>query len=126
VPFVDQTEARGVAAYVRLVDAEKASRCDSRGLFYVVAAEAIQRISVKNARRKKRVQHGGNCQRVLADEKALVAPDAATDPEPLVEAPGAMEAVDPLAAQLVNLRCIAGLKMSAAAAALVVPLCTAA
>jgi hypothetical protein len=46
--------------------------------------------------------------------------------KPLDEAPGRLEAVDPLAAQLVKPRRFAGLTMSAAAAASVVPLCTAA
>jgi hypothetical protein len=54
-----------VAAYVRLVDAEKVSRC---GRFSAVAVEATRRIFVDDARRKKRVRHGGNCQHMLPDE----------------------------------------------------------
>ena len=45
---------------MRLVDPEKASRWDSRGHFFTAAAEAMRRILVENARRKKRVRHGGS------------------------------------------------------------------
>ena len=41
-------------AYLRLVDGEKAQHWDSRGHFFVAAAEAMRRILVENARRKQR------------------------------------------------------------------------
>src|SRR6478735_3635559 len=44
-------------AYVRLVDAEKVQRWDCRGHFFAAAAEAMRRILVDNARRKKRLKH---------------------------------------------------------------------
>ena len=37
---------------------------DSRGHFFAAAAEAMRRILIENARRKKRVKHGGDRQRV--------------------------------------------------------------
>ena len=40
-------------AYLRLVDAEEAQRWDSRGHFFAAAAEAMRRILVENARRKR-------------------------------------------------------------------------
>ena len=40
-------------AYVRLVDQERAGRWDSRGHFFAAAAEAMRRILIENARRKK-------------------------------------------------------------------------
>src|SRR5687768_8694186 len=46
-------------AYLRLVDAEKAQDWKSRGHFFAAAAEAMRRILIDNARRKKRVKHGG-------------------------------------------------------------------
>jgi RNA polymerase sigma factor (TIGR02999 family) len=54
-------------AYLRLVDTEKAQRWDSRGHFFAAAAEAMRRILVENARRKKRAKHGGDRQRVDLD-----------------------------------------------------------
>src|SRR5580765_7971226 len=55
-------------AYLRLVDAEQAQHWDSRGHFFAAAAEAMRRILVENARRKKRLKHGGGRQRVDLDK----------------------------------------------------------
>src|SRR5262252_9130359 len=52
-------------AYLRLVDVEKAQHWDGRGHFFAAAAEAMRRILVENARRKRSVKHGG--QRVRVD-----------------------------------------------------------
>src|SRR6266851_3964351 len=46
-------------AYLRLVDVDKAQHWNSRGHFFAAAAEAMRRILVENARRKKRLKHGG-------------------------------------------------------------------
>src|SRR5437879_3951163 len=59
-------------AYLRLVDVEHAQRWNSRGHFFAAAAEAMRRILVENARRKKRQKRGGNLKRVeLVDAPAL-------------------------------------------------------
>src|SRR4051794_2387780 len=44
-------------AYLRLVDTEKVQHWNSRGHFYAAAAEAMRRILIENARRKKRQKH---------------------------------------------------------------------
>src|SRR5437763_669590 len=54
-------------AYVRLVDVEEAQHWNSRGHFFAAAAEAMRRILVENARRKRRGKHGGGRQRVELD-----------------------------------------------------------
>src|SRR5213080_3055930 len=57
-------------AYLRLVDGDKARHWNSRGHFFAAAAEAMRRVLVENARRKKRLKHGGSRERVdveLAD-----------------------------------------------------------
>src|SRR5262245_42701985 len=46
-------------AYVRLVDVDKAQRWDSRRHFFAAAAEAMRRILIENARRKRTEKHGG-------------------------------------------------------------------
>src|SRR5262245_39599285 len=51
-------------AYLRLVDVEKAQQWNSRGHFFAAAAEAMRRILVEQARRKDRLKHGGEHQRV--------------------------------------------------------------
>ena len=51
-------------AFIRLVDADEARLWDSRHHFFAAAAEAMRRIMVENARRKRCVRHGGNFKRV--------------------------------------------------------------
>src|SRR5438128_1847836 len=64
-------------AYLRLVDVEKAQHWNSRGHFFAAAAEAMRRILIDNARRKKTEKHGGNRQRLdLADIEVLALDDA--------------------------------------------------
>src|ERR1700732_290400 len=46
-------------AYLRLVGADSAQHWNSRGHFFAAAAEAMRRILIDNARRKRRVKHGG-------------------------------------------------------------------
>ena len=45
-------------AYLRLVDQERAQRWEGRGHFFTAAAEAMRRILVESARRKRRLKHG--------------------------------------------------------------------
>jgi RNA polymerase sigma factor (TIGR02999 family) len=47
-------------AYLRLLDGEHAQNWNSRGHFFAAAAEAMRRILVDNARRKRRPKHGGD------------------------------------------------------------------
>src|SRR5262245_18017668 len=49
-------------AYLRLVGTSEPQRWDSRGHFFQAAAEAMRRILVENARRKKRLKRGGDRQ----------------------------------------------------------------
>jgi RNA polymerase sigma factor (TIGR02999 family) len=59
-------------AYVRLVKVPEPGQWDSRGHFFAAAADAMRRILVENARRKRRLKHGGQRHRVpiadVADE----------------------------------------------------------
>jgi RNA polymerase sigma factor (TIGR02999 family) len=104
-------------AYLRLVDVSQAQNWNSRGHFFCAAAEAMQRILVDNARRKRRPKHGGDRDRVelidvpMTDERAdqLVA---------LEDALERLAAESPEKAQLVRLRYFAGLQHQAAASAL--------
>jgi RNA polymerase sigma factor (TIGR02999 family) len=112
-------------AYLRLVDVEQAQHFNSRGHFFAACAEAMRRILVENARRKKRVKHGGACRRVDLNASCLVTPDPEDDLEALNDALRRLESADPQAAGLVKLRFFAGLSMPQAADALGVPLRTA-
>src|SRR4051794_17173730 len=54
-------------AYLRLVDVERIKSGESRGHFFAAAAEAMRRILIENARRKKGGMHGGNRSRQALD-----------------------------------------------------------
>jgi RNA polymerase sigma factor (TIGR02999 family) len=109
-------------AYLRLVQVPSgdslAGRWDGRGHFFAAAAEAMRRILVENARRKKSVKHGGHLQRVELDD--AIGFDT-TSPEVLLAVDAALEKLareDPKKAELVKLRCFAGLSHQEAAEAL--------
>jgi RNA polymerase sigma factor (TIGR02999 family) len=112
-------------AYLRLVDADQDQQWNSRGHFFAAAAEAMRRILIENARRRKRIKHGGEHRRVNLDASCLVTAEPEDDLEALDEALARFETVDPLAAALVKLRFFAGLSMPDAAQALGIPLRTA-
>jgi RNA polymerase sigma factor (TIGR02999 family) len=105
-------------AYLRLVDAEKVQRWESRGHFFAAAAEAMRRILVENARRKGSAKAGGGRNRVdLADvEPAIEGPQV--DLLELDEALEQLAAKDPRKERLVKLRYFAGLTIEQAAQAL--------
>ena len=98
-------------AYVRLVGGEQARSWDGRGHFLAAAAEAMRRILVEQARRKRTEKHGGGWDRVeLADHLAAAGPE----PDQLLavdEALTGLAADDPTAAELVKLRYFAGLSV---------------
>ena len=105
-------------AYLRLVGHTGGNHWENRGHFFAAAAEAMRRILVDAARRKRADKHGGDRGRVklpdlpdepdVADER-LLALDAALF---------GLAAEDPVAARVVELRYFAGLSIEDAAAAL--------
>jgi RNA polymerase sigma factor (TIGR02999 family) len=117
-------EATGLVheAYLRLVDAEKAQHWNSRGHFFAAAAEAMRRILVENARRKRGPKHGGAYKRVDLDVSAILMPEPDADVLALDEVLTRLEATDAVAAKIVKLRYFAGLSMPQAAEALGLPL----
>src|SRR4051794_29425630 len=50
-------------AYLRLVGNQGGQKWNSRGHFFAAAAEAMRRILVENARRKRAAKHGGRFER---------------------------------------------------------------
>jgi len=112
-------------AYLRLVDVSKAQEWDSRGHFFAAAAEAMRRILVDNARRKRRPKHGGDRIRLDLDAAAPIAQTPTDDLVELDEALSQLETTDAVAARLVKLRYFAGLSMPQAAEALGISLRTA-
>ena len=104
-------------AYLRLVDHDQAQHWNSRGHFFAAAAEAMRRILVDNARRKRRPKHGGGRQRIELDE-SLAAADLRNDPLALNDALSQLAVQEPVKAELVKLRYFAGLSIEEAAAVL--------
>jgi RNA polymerase sigma factor (TIGR02999 family) len=102
--------------YLRLIGPADAARWDNRGHFFAAAAEAMRRILVDTARRKRTEKHGGHRRRIelpdvpakpdVADEQLLALDAALTR----------LAAEDPVAARVVELRHFAGLSIEDAAA----------
>jgi RNA polymerase sigma factor (TIGR02999 family) len=109
-------------AYVRLVGQAdgpegQEPRWDSRGHFFAAAAEAMRRILVENARRKRSIKRGGRLNRVELDED-FTQNGSPSDLLALDEALEKLAREDPVKAELVKLRCFAGLSHQEAARAL--------
>ena len=112
-------------AYLRLVGRDWSDGWNGRGHFFAAAAEAMRRILVEEARRKKSLKHGGGWGRVDLDAATAGADEP---PERLLDLDRALarlQAADPVAARLVERRYFSGLTMAEAAAALGLPLRTA-
>ena len=105
-------------AYLRLLDSERGQDWNSRGHFFAAAAEAMRRILVDNARRKRRPKHGGDQKRIPLDAVALPVEDRFHDLLALDEALTRFAGQEPLKAELVKLRYFAGLSVEEAAACL--------
>lgn len=97
-------------AYIRLVKG-----CDqdwqSRGHFTSAAAEAMRRILIENARRKKGPRHGGGHIQVTLNESLLTKSKTicSEDFMALDEAINKLESIDATKAELVKLRLFGGL-----------------
>jgi RNA polymerase sigma factor (TIGR02999 family) len=104
-------------AYLRLVGDGNVT-WSNRAHFFGAAAIAIRRILVDRARHNARVKHGGGRQQVEFREDSLV-----HEPEPdtmlaIDEVLDRLEVYDPRKAQLVMLRCFAGLTFEQTAEAM--------
>lgn len=95
-------------AYLRLVG-DTSQQWESRGHFFAAAAEAMRRILVENARRKRRLKHGGQHERVSLHDVAAIAAAPKEDLLALDEALAEFAAIEPEKARLVELRYFAGL-----------------
>jgi len=102
-------------AYLRLVGAGDPARYADRIHFYAAAAEAMRRILIDNARRKKSEKRGGQQLRVEWHDN-IEAPAKPTDDLLAIdEALTLLAAEDVESAQLVKLRFYAGLSVGEAA-----------
>jgi RNA polymerase sigma factor (TIGR02999 family) len=104
--------------FVRLVDVEHQQQWNSRGHFFAAAAEAMRRILVENARRKRSLKRGGDLKRRELLEAEITAPDIKHDVLVVNEALDRLHETDEQAATLVKLRYFTGLTVEESAQAL--------
>ena len=101
-------------AYLRLVGAQ-GQTWKSKTHFFSAAAEAMRRILVENARRKKRLKRGGDHQKVELDEADMAIEGPSEDIVALDEALSKLASTHRTKAELVKLRYFAGLTLDQAA-----------
>src|SRR5262245_30219977 len=102
-----QTTALVHEAWLRLGDTHT-HHWRSRAEFFSAAAEAMRRILIDRARRKRAIRHGGHVERVLLDEAAIAAPAADDELLAIHEALDQLAAQEPKKAELVKLRYFGG------------------
>jgi RNA polymerase sigma factor (TIGR02999 family) len=96
-------------AYLRLVDVDNLQRWNSRRHFFAAAAQAMRRILVENARRKRRLKHGGDRQRQEVHPSLVAAPEPNEAILAVDAALAKLAQRDALKARLTELRYFAGL-----------------
>ncbi len=94
-------------AYLRLVDQRNAT-WQNRSHFFGIAAQAMRRILVDHARRKRATKRAGG-ERVTLDESVAEAPQRSVDLIALDDALVKLAALDPRQAKVVELRYFGGL-----------------
>lgn len=111
-------------AYLRLLTPEE-QNWNNRRHFFSAAAEAMRRILIENARRKRAIKRGGDMERSDMDVDDIPFKPISVDILDLNEAVQDLEQIDPGAAELVKLRYFAGLTMKQIAEVLGVSIRTA-
>src|SRR3954471_15791948 len=95
-------------AYLRLVDVAEPEHWNGRGHFFAAAAEAMRRILVDNARRKRAEVHGGGRARLELSEGDWL---SRATPDQIVELDDSLARLredDAVSAELVKLRLFGG------------------
>ena len=101
-------------AYIRLVEAD-CRTWNGRNHFFMAAAEAMRRILIENARRKKSFKQGGDRQRIDLDDAPAAFDESSDELIALDDALAKLAAEDSTKAELVKLRYFAGLSIDQAA-----------
>jgi RNA polymerase sigma factor (TIGR02999 family) len=109
-------------AYLRLVDVEHMPHFEGRGHFFAAAAEAMRRVLIDSARRKKADKRGGDWQRLELLDTELAVDSTGEDLLAVDEALSRLEAQEPAIAKLVELRCFTGMTLKQSAEILNIPL----
>ena len=102
-------------AWLRLVGNDGQAQFQNRAHFFAAAAEAMRRILIDKARRKKAIRHGGDQQRVDIESVEVTVP---VDDDQLLAINDALDklaAQNQLEAELVKLRYFVGMTLEEAA-----------
>jgi RNA polymerase sigma factor (TIGR02999 family) len=101
-------------AYLRLVGKED-KKWTGRAHFFAAAAEAMRRILIDNARRKRAQRHGGGQQRVDVEEVEIASDTEDDQLLAINEALDRLAAKDKVKAELIKLRYFVGMTIEEAA-----------
>ena len=112
-------------AYLRVAGARAAQQWDGCGHFYAAAAEAMRRILIDRARRRKAAKHGGDLVREEFDSLALPRETGTDEMLAVHESLDALAAEFPRKAEVVKLRYFVGLTTAEAASILGISVATA-
>jgi RNA polymerase sigma factor (TIGR02999 family) len=102
-------------AYLRLVGKDNDASWDNRGHFFAAAAEAMRRILVELARRKKAIRHGGEFQRVEAALDCLPLPYQVNEVLDIDQQLRRLSETHPQVVRLVEMKYFAGFTLEDAA-----------
>jgi RNA polymerase sigma factor (TIGR02999 family) len=105
-------------AWFQLVGADGRARFANRAHFFGAAAQAMRRILIDRARRKRAERRGGGAEPIDLDSVELAATASDTTLLRIDEALEKLAREDPPSAELVRLRFFVGLKVEEAAEAL--------
>jgi RNA polymerase sigma-70 factor (ECF subfamily) len=109
-------------AYLRL---SPGGGFENRRHFFAAAAEAMRRILVDHARGRGAAKRGGGLERVTLSGLDIASPESGIDLLAVDAALAELGATKPRLAELVGLRCFAGMTIEEAATALEISLATA-
>ena len=104
-------------AWLRLVGNDN-RQFANRAHFFSAAAEAMRRILIDKARRKRAVRHGGDQQRVDIEVVDIAGPGNDDELLAVNDALDKLAAIHPVQAEVVKLRCFVGMTNAEAAQAL--------
>jgi RNA polymerase sigma factor (TIGR02999 family) len=102
-------------AYLRLAQGGQGQRWDGRGHFFAAAGEAMRRILVEAARRKRCRKHGGEMERVELEQVEIASPLPDDQLLQVDDALTRLAMLEPRAAEVVKLCFFVGLTQAEAA-----------
>ena len=111
-----ETTALVHEAYLKLIN-QRSVNWQNRAHFFAIAAQAMRRILIDNARRRTAVKRGKG-EKVVLDDVAVISNDKNKDLLALNDALNSLEAIDPQQSRIVELRYFGGLTIEETAEAM--------